>query len=89
MRSRVRTTQLSLLGTLEAATVTVTIHMREGIPDRSWWISAVDDEDNQILLWSDQTSEGPRGGLNLAELLTELLEVFRLTRSARSDFPDT
>lgn len=80
MNSHVRTTQLTLLGTLEAATVTVTIHMENGIPSRSYWISAVDDEERQILLWSDRTGKGPSGGLNLAELAKDLANVFRLAR---------
>jgi hypothetical protein len=80
MTSRVRRTQLDLLGSLPAARVDLTFHIHDGIPGRTWWISAVDDEENQILLWSDSTAAGPHGGLNLAELMTQLLEIFRLTR---------
>jgi hypothetical protein len=80
MTSRVRKTQLNLLGTLPAARIDLTFHMEDGVAQRQWWISAVDDEENQILLWSDSTSQGPHGGLNLAELLTQLLEVLRLAR---------
>lgn len=87
MKSRVRQTQLNLLGTLEAATVTVTIHMENGIPSRSYWLSAVDDLDQQILLWSDTTSRGPGDGLNLAELISDLARVFRLTRGDQ-EYPD-
>lgn len=85
MRSHVRRTQLNLLGTLEAATVTVTLHLEDGVASRIYWLAAEDDEGNQILLWSDRTAEGPHGGINLAELLTDLLEVLRLARTDVSE----
>lgn len=78
--SRLKQTQLNLLGSLEAATLSVGIHLEDGIPSRMYWISGEDPDGNQILLWSDCTSEGPRGGLNLADVLSDLLEIFRLTR---------
>lgn len=83
MKSRVRRTQLNLLGTLDAATVTITLHLHDGVASRDWWITAEDDEGDQILCWSDRTGEGPHGGLNLAELLTQILEVLRLSRPSQ------
>ncbi len=80
-RSQLRHTQLTLLGTLPAAKLEITLHLEDGIPGRQFWISGTDLDGEQVLLWSDSTSEGPRGGLNLADLLTELLEIFRLTRT--------
>lgn len=80
--SRLKQHQLNLLGRLEAATLNVGLHLEEGIPSRMYWISGEDDEGNQILLWSAATSEGPRGGLNLADVLSDLLEIFRLTRDS-------
>jgi len=78
MKHRLREAQLTLLGTLAAARVTVTLHMDNGVADRSYWISAVDDDEQQILLWSDRTSPGPNGGLSLAELMVALQDVLRL-----------
>lgn len=73
-------TQLDLLGSLPAARLDVTIHLNDGEPSRDYWISGTDINGEQVLLWSDTTSEGPRGGLNLADLLSELLDIFKLTR---------
>lgn len=77
-----RRSQLNLLGQLDAASITVQLHVYDGVISRDWWISAVDDDDTQILLWSDRTPEGPHGGINLADLLTKLLEISRLVRAA-------
>lgn len=82
MHSKLRQSQLNLLGQLPAATITITLHVEDGIVSRNWWISAVDDNEDQVLLWSDRTPPGPHGGLNLAELLTALLEITRLLRTA-------
>lgn len=84
MTHSLRESQLTLLGQLPAATVTITLHVDNGQPDRTWWLSAVDDHDNQVALWSDRTSPGPHGGLNLAELMVALQDVFRLTRGDSS-----
>lgn len=78
MDHRLREAQLNLLGQLPAARMTVTLHMDNGVADRSFWISAVDEEENQILLWSDRTRPGPNGGLSLAELMVALQDVLRL-----------
>lgn len=78
MQHRLREAQLTLLGTLPAATMTVRIHLDNGVADRSWWISAQAEDESQILLWSDRTSPGPNGGLNLAELMVALQDVLRL-----------
>jgi hypothetical protein len=78
--SRLRESQLNLLGQLPAAKVTVTIHLDNGVPDRTWWLTAVDDAENICALWSDRTNRSPRGDLSLAELMVSLQDVFRLTR---------
>ena len=78
MQHRLREAQLTLLGTLPAARMTITLHVDNGVADRSWWLSAVDEEENQVLLWSDRTSPGPNGGLNLAELMVSVQDVLRL-----------
>lgn len=80
MDSHVKLTQLDLMGRLEASTITVTIHLERGRPDRTWWITGTSDTEDTILTWSDRTSPGPHGDLNLAELMTALMDVFRLTR---------
>lgn len=80
MEHPLRQSQLTLLGTLPAARIDITIHLDNGSPDREWWLRAMDDEENLVALWSDRTSPGPRGGLNVAELLTALLDVLRLVR---------
>lgn len=80
MDSKLRESQLNLLGQLPAATVTITIHLDNGVPDRTWWLSAVDEAENMVALWSDRTNRSPRGDLSLAELMVALQDVFRLTR---------
>lgn len=72
--------QLNLLGQLEAARIDLTFHVERGRPLRQFWISAEDPSGEQILLWSDRTAPGPHGDVNLAEVMTTLMEVFRLTR---------
>lgn len=80
MPLRLKEHQLTLLGQLPAATITITLHVQHGRILRQWWITGVDENDDQVLVWSDATAEGPHGGINLAELLTQLLEVSRLVR---------
>lgn len=80
MPLKLREHQLTLLGQLPAATITITLHVNEGTILRQWWITGADEKDDQVLCWSDATSEGPHGGLNLAELLTELLAIARMLR---------
>lgn len=83
MPSKLRQAQLNLLGQLDAAHIRIDLHVKEGVVQRDWWIGATDEDDEQILLWSDRTPPGPHGGLNLAELMGELLNIFRLIRTAR------
>lgn len=83
MTTRLRRSQLNLLGQLEAAHIRIDLHVENGIVQRTWWIGATDDNEDQVLLWSDTTPPGPHGGLNLAELMSALLDIFRLIRNAR------
>jgi len=78
--SKLRQTQLTILGNLDAATIEVKLHVYNGVIDRSWWIVGKDDDEDLVLMWSDRTAEGPHGGISLAELLTQLLEITRLLR---------
>lgn len=80
MDNRLRESQLNLLGQLPASRITLTFHLDNGIPDRTWWLTATDEQDNTIALWSDRTDRSPRGDLSLAELMVALQDVFRLTR---------
>lgn len=81
-RSPVREHQLTLLGNLEAATLRLHIHLENGRPLRQYWIEAEDPDGTIILSWSDATSPGPRNDLNLAEVMTDILEIFRLASTA-------
>lgn len=87
MKPGIRQHQLTLLGELPAARLTIYLHTNDGVIDRNWWIEGLDDDENRILLWSDRTGQGPRGGLNMADLLASLLEISRLLRIP-SQVPD-
>lgn len=72
--------QLNLLGELPASTVTLTLHLDNGVASREYWITGEDDAGEQVCLWSSRTSGGPGGGVNLAEVMQTLHQVLRATR---------
>lgn len=84
-QSQLRQSQLNLLGQLEVATIELRFHLSHGRASRDWWITGYDDDGNIILLWSDRTSPNRGGDLNLAELMTSLLEVLRLARETSEE----
>lgn len=79
--TRLKEYQLTLLGQLEAARLTITLHLDEGKPSRDFWITGEDLDGQTVLLWNSRTGPGPWEGINLAELMTALMEIFRLTRA--------
>lgn len=79
-QTQLHQSQLTLLGQLEASTVEVKLHLEAGRPLRTWWITGYDEDESIVLMWSDRTSPNREGDLNLADLMTALMEIFALTK---------
>ena len=75
-----REAQLNLFGQLPVGTMTITLHFQDGEPLRQWWVEGMDPSGERILLFSDATGPSPRGGLNLAQLMSSLMELFATVR---------